>query len=52
MMLDKGFEEVDGPLQCQKCHVPVSTGLYSAEAKVLTWKCPEGHISKMENFEA
>jgi len=53
-MLADGFEEVDGPLQCQKsgCHEAVREGLYSEAAKVLTWKCSKGHVSRLENFVA
>jgi hypothetical protein len=50
-LLDDGFEEIDGPLQCQTkdCKEAVPTGLYSETARVVTWKCSHGHISRMEN---
>lgn len=53
-LLDEGFEEVDGPLQCQKsdCHEAVPVGLYNETARVLTWKCSKGHVSRLENFVA
>ena len=53
-MIEEGFEEVDGPLQCQTrdCHEAVPEGLYSESERVLTWRCSNGHISKMENFVA
>jgi len=53
-LLDEGFEEVDGPMQCQTadCREAVPEGLYSAELKVLTWKCSQGHVSRLENFVA
>jgi hypothetical protein len=53
-LLDEGFEEVDGPLQCQNndCHEAVKEGLYNATARVLTWKCSKGHVSRLENFDA
>jgi hypothetical protein len=53
-LLAEGFEEVDGPLQCQKadCHEAVPEGLYNETAKVLTWKCSHGHVSRLENFVA
>jgi len=52
--LDEGFEEVDGPLQCQEkeCREAVPEGLYSEAARVLTWQCSKGHISRLENFVA
>lgn len=51
-LLDEGFEEVDGPLQCQnrECKEAVQTGLYNETAKVVTWKCSQGHVSRLENF--
>jgi hypothetical protein len=53
-LLDEGFEEVDGPLQCQTkdCKETVMTGLYNETAKVVTWKCSNGHVSRLENFVA
>lgn len=53
-LMEEGFEEVDGPLQCQNsdCLEAVPEGLYNGTAKVLTWKCSHGHVSKLENFIA
>lgn len=51
---EEGWEEIEGALQCQKgdCRETVTSGLYSATAKVLTWQCSKGHMSRMENFVA
>lgn len=53
-LLEEGFEEVDGPLQCQnrECLEAVPEGLYNGTAKVLTWRCSKGHVSRLENFVA
>jgi hypothetical protein len=53
-LLEEGFEEVLGPLQCQTsdCHEAVPDGLYNETARVLTWKCSRGHVSRLENFIA
>ena len=42
------WEEVDGPLQCQQCWLVADTGLYSNKLKIVTWKCDDGHESRME----
>ncbi len=53
-LLDEGFEEVDGPMQCQNgaCREAVPEGLYNETARVLTWRCSKGHVSRLENFVA
>lgn len=45
-------EEVTGAFSCQErgCYSTVTTARYLEEVKVLTWKCSEGHISKIEGF--
>ena len=46
-------EEIDGTFFCQErgCYGAATTGRYIKEASLLTWKCENGHISKMEDFE-
>lgn len=39
-----------GSFQCQECDVCVHEARYLDEISVLTWQCPEGHISKIEKF--
>lgn len=53
-LLADGFEEIEGAMSCQTqgCKETVTDGYYSASAKLLTWKCPNGHVSKIENFIA
>jgi hypothetical protein len=38
----------DSALSCQEegCDYVVTTGRYLSVNKILTWKCPDGHISK------
>lgn len=50
----EGWEEVDGPMQCQTkgCRLVAQEGKYSETLKIVTWKCPEGHVSRLENYEA
>ena len=42
--------EIEGSFQCQFCGLIVDTATYVPEAKALTWKCPEQHISYIEEF--
>lgn len=46
------WEEVEGAFSCQEkgCYKTVGEAKYSDENQLLTWKCPEGHISKIEGF--
>ena len=46
-------EEVGGTFFCQErgCYEVVRIARYIGEAQVLTWKCKNDHISKMEDFE-
>lgn len=46
-------EEIEGTLFCQEqgCYEVATTGRYIAEASLLTWKCKNNHISKMEDFK-
>lgn len=39
----------DSALSCQEegCHYVVTTGRYLSANKLLTWICPEGHLSKV-----
>lgn len=43
-------EEVTGAFSCQgdDCFLVVTTGRYLSANHVLTWKCPEGHLSKVD----
>lgn len=43
-------EEVGGAFSCQECYEVVHEARYLEEIKVLTWICPDGHISKIEDF--
>lgn len=38
----------DSALSCQEtgCHYVVTTGRYLSANKILTWQCPDGHLSK------
>lgn len=47
------FEVVEGRFTCQErdCWESVNEAKYSADAHFLTWKCPVGHISKIEDFD-
>ncbi len=51
---EEGWEEVDGPMQCQTrdCRLVASEGKYSESLKIVTWKCSEGHVSRLENYKA
>ena len=33
-------------LECQQCGTIVTEGKYWPELKLLSWKCPNGHINK------
>lgn len=46
-------EEVEGAFTCQErgCWDTVHTARYLEEVKLLTWKCSNGHYSKIEGFE-
>ena len=46
------WEEVGGAFSCQEreCWAVATVAKYSDENSLLTWKCPEGHISKIEGF--
>lgn len=47
------FEEIEGRFTCQErgCWEPTHEAMYFNDAKLLTWKCPKGHINKIEDFE-
>lgn len=45
----KGMD-VDIDVMCQTCFVYVDTAEYFNIEKLLRWKCPEGHISFIEDF--
>lgn len=46
------FELVGGAFTCQiaGCWKVVNEAKYFADAKLLTWKCPDDHISKITGF--
>ena len=46
------FEIVGGAFTCQRndCWSTVYEAKYFEDALLLTWKCDEGHISKIEDF--
>lgn len=46
-------ELVEGAFTCQErdCWLVVHEARYLEEVNVLTWICPEKHISKVEDFE-
>lgn len=45
------YLEVEGlSVCCQVCNDQVETGRYYSGEKILSWTCPEGHKSYMENF--
>jgi hypothetical protein len=39
----------DSALSCQEegCHYVVTTGRYLPANQILTWQCPDGHLSKV-----
>ena len=45
-------EEVTGAFTCQEqdCWNTVKTARYLEELKVLTWKCSNGHINEIREF--
>jgi len=47
------YEEVGGAFTCQVggCWSTVGEAKYFTASKLLTWKCKNGHISKIEGFE-
>jgi hypothetical protein len=46
------WEEVGGAFSCQEpgCYNVSGEAKYADEEKLLTWKCTDGHISKIEGF--
>lgn len=46
-------EEVGGAFSCQErgCYSTVNTARYLEEVQVLTWKCEQDHINKIEGFQ-
>lgn len=42
--------EVDGTFACQFCYHSVDVAKFIPENQVLTWKCPDGHVSTIEGF--
>lgn len=46
------WEEVGGAFSCQEqgCYNVTGEAKYSDETRLLTWKCQDGHISKIEDF--
>lgn len=46
------WEEVGGAFSCQEdgCFKVSGEAKYSDEHSLLTWKCEDGHISKIEGF--
>lgn len=49
---DISWEEVGGAFSCQEygCFKTVGEAKYSDSMQLLTWKCPDGHINKIEGF--
>lgn len=45
-------EEVEGAFSCQEdgCWNVAQEARYLEEIEVLTWKCKDGHISKLKGF--
>jgi hypothetical protein len=45
-------EEVEGTFSCQKrgCYERATVATYFDKEKLITWKCPEGHINSIEDF--
>lgn len=45
-------EEVTGQFSCQErgCYNVSKEARYLDEAKILTWKCKDEHVSKIEGF--
>lgn len=44
-------EPVDGSFLCHTCNEYVDEAFYLPEIHVLTWKCSEGHISTIKDFD-
>lgn len=49
---DEEWEEVSGAMSCQHagCYGVATIGKYNEKNKLLTWACPEGHLSKIEDY--
>lgn len=47
------FEEVSGAMSCQfsGCFEVVNNGKYFPTEKLLTWKCSQGHKSKIVDID-
>lgn len=41
---------IDGSFLCQFCDDDVDSAFYLPEHQILTWKCSNEHISKIEKF--
>ena len=42
---------VEGSFYCQVCDADVDKAVYLPQVKTLTWKCPEGHKSFIEDMK-
>lgn len=40
-------ELVEGAFSCQECDYVVTEARYLTANKLVTWKCPDGHLSKV-----
>ena len=41
---------VEGTFGCQLCYVYCDVAYYVPKIKALTWQCPDGHVSIIEDF--
>jgi len=42
--------ELGGSFTCQACDAEVDEAEWFRQERILRWKCPEGHISFIEDF--
>lgn len=52
-VVETEWELWTGSFGCQEkdCWEVATEAKYAPEARLLTWKCPEGHISKIEDYK-
>lgn len=47
------FDEWGGVFACQEqgCYEAATIAKYIKKERILTWQCPDGHLSKMEDVD-
>lgn len=51
--VEEKFEIVEGKFSCQRddCWESAYEAKYFEDVKLLTWRCPDGHLSKILEFD-